>query len=843
MKRKARPVELPQPSVATAPAAARTLLPSSLLFLSGAAALIYQLLWIKQLSLIVGVDVYAITIAISAFFAGLAIGGVVFGRWADRLSRPYLLYAALEVAVAILGIAATQSLAHSAAFFARAEDLVGPLAWLIPFIQVGLPATLMGGTVPVLVRAATEGGQQLARIGGRLYGANTAGAIVGALLPVFVLIPALGVRGSAFVAAALNIVVAIAAAIVGRAGEPITPASTPEREHAARPQARLALILYALSGGLALGYEVLWSQVVVQWTSTRSFAFAVTLATYLFGWALGSRAYAKRAANTANPWGEFGLLIALAGVVAFLAVFSLGDWLRPLQTDSATLTFHLTHNEAMAMAIRFAMATLWIVLAPTILLGAAFPLALRIVAGESRVGADTGSVIAWNTVGGIAGTVLAGFVFVPLLGVERSLSAMAIGGCILGVVAVLHGTPTGVVARWATFACGVVAVAGAIVMRPDHLARQLADYRRGELVFFKSGPGGTVAVIEQQSENRNLRRLYVDAVSNSGDSMTSQRYMRLQSLLPLIVHNGEPRSALVIGMGTGITAGALLDYAPLEQRVVAELLPEVVEASMLFEGNRQVASDPRTQIRLRDGRRELLRSAERYDLITLEPPPPSAAGIVNLYSSDFYRLAAQRLNEHGLLAQWLPLPTQVEADTQSLMRSFLDVFPYATLWTTELHEMLLIGSHEPIELDAARIESRFSLPGVAAALQEVGVTSAADLLGTWVTGRDGMERYAGAARPVTDDDPRIEYGPWVMPGEIVSVLPRLLSLQTEPPLVNAAPELPAQIVSSRDRLHRFYIAGLYAYRGERDRWARSLDSVITEDPRNAYYRWIAGGRQ
>ncbi|HMN45495.1 MAG TPA: fused MFS/spermidine synthase [Povalibacter sp.] len=854
MKRKHRPTD-PPPS--TSPAAAATLLPSSLLFLSGAAALIYQLLWIKQLSLIVGVDVYAITIAISAFFAGLAVGGIVFGRWADRLSRPYLLYAALEVAVAILGIAATQSLAHSAAFFARAEGFVGPLAWLVPFLQVGIPATLMGGTVPVLVRAATRDSQQLARVGGRLYGANTAGAIIGALLPVFLLIPAFGVRGAAMVAAGLNLLAAAGAGLAARCGReekkeggvfspPPRSGGGPGRGRLfveRTPPARLALLLYAISGGIALGYEVIWSQVVVQWTSTRSFAFAITLATYLFGWAIGSRAYAKRAATTGNPWGEFGLLIALAGVIAFLAVFSLGAWLRPLQTDNATLAFHLTNSEALAMTIRFATATLWIVLAPTILLGAAFPLALRIVAGEDRVGADTGSVIAWNTAGGIAGTVLAGFVLVPLLGVERSLSAMAIGGCILGVVAVLHGSSAGVVARWATFACGVIAVAGAVVMRPDHLARQLADYRRGELVFFKSGAGGTVAVIEQQSDNRRLRRLYVDAVSNSGDSMTSQRYMRLQSLLPLIVHNGEPRSALVIGMGTGITAGALLDYPPLEKRVVAELLPEVVEASTLFDGNRQVAGDPRTQIRLRDGRRELLRSEERYDLITLEPPPPSAAGIVNLYSSDFYRLAAQRLNEHGLLAQWLPLPTQVETDTQSLMRSFLDVFPYATLWTTELHEMLLIGSHEPIGLDAERIAARFSQPEVAAALQEIGVMSAADLLGTWVTGREGMERYAGAARPVTDDDPRIEYGPWVMPGEIVTVLPRLLALQTEPPLVNAAPDLPAEIVRSRDRLHRFYIAGLHAYRGERDRWARALDSVITEDPRNAYYRWIAGGRQ
>jgi spermidine synthase len=181
----------------------------------------------------------------------------------------------------------------------------------------------------------------------------------------------------------------------------------------------------------------------------------------------------------------------------------------------------------------------------------------------------------------------------------------------------------------------------------------------------------------------------------------------------------------------------LLAYDGLERRVVAELLPAVVRATPHFTGNYGVSVDPRMTLRLADGRRELLRSADRYDLITLEPPPPSAAGVVNLYSADFYRLGRQRLHRDGLLAQWLPLPTQNDEDTRSLVRSFLDVFPHATLWTTEFHEMLLVGSSEPIELDAARIAQRFARGGVSAALSDVGIGSPAALLATYVTDRAG----------------------------------------------------------------------------------------------------------
>ena len=293
--------------------------------------------------------------------------------------------------------------------------------------------------------------------------------------------------------------------------------------------------------------------------------------------------------------------------------------------------------------------------------------------------------------------------------------------------------------------------------------------------------------------------------------MPSLRYMRLQPMLPLIIHRGEPKSALVIGFGTGITAGAVLHYPGLESRVCVELLPSVVQAGDLFPENYKAGSDPRIKISIGDGRQQLLRSSERYDVITLEPPPPSAEGVVNLYSTDFYQLAGKRLAPNGLFAQWLPLATQNEADKRSLVRSFLDVFPYATLWTTELHKMLLIGSYGPVELDATEVARRFSQSGVSTALQAVGISSPADLLATCVTGRDGLERYAGEARAVTDDYPRIEYASWVRSKEISRTLPDLLALGTDPPLSGSnLGDVRRAVATRRQGLLSFYAAGIAA---------------------------------
>ena len=796
------------------------------------------MLWIKQLSLVIGVEVYAITTGISAYFAGLALGGLLFGRFADRLGKPLLLYAGLEIGVALLGIGTTLGLGMAAAPFAWLEQRFGLLAWLLPLLLVGMPALLMGGTLPVLVRALAADPQHLGRAGARLYAANTGGAIVGTLLTAFVLIAALGVRGSAFAAALLNIVAASGALLVQRRHATALP-TVPSAQPAPAP---LAMLLYAIAGGVALGYEVVWSQSIVQFMSTRTYAFAVVLATYLAGLFIGSSLMARRVDRLRDPWGVFALLIAGAGLIALLEIALLGRWLILLQTQAETAVLALGGSILLGMSSRFAVAALSIVFFPTLLLGAAFPVALRLCVGPDRMGRDVGAVVAFNTLGGIIGIALCGFVLIPLLGLVRTLGLLAIIAAVVGFIAVRQGHGVRPANRRGVIAVSLAALLAAWLTPVDRLAGLLPGARNAELAFYEEGRGGTVAVVTQGKGERRFQRLYIQGVSNTGDAMPSLRYMRIQALLPLLIHNGEPRSALVIGFGTGITAGALLSYPALEQRVVAELLPSVVKASSLFKGNFNAANNPGVQVRMRDGRQELLRSPQRYDLITLEPPPPSAAGVVNLYSRDFYQLAMQRLQPQGLVAQWLPLPTQNIDDSRSLVRSFLDVFPYATLWTSEFHEMLLVGSLQPIELDAARINARFEQPGVRNTLQDVGIASAAALLATWITDREGLERFAADAPAVTDDQPRIEYAPWVRAKEISRVLPALLDMRRPLLLVNADAAFVERINVHQQRLMQFYRSSLHAYDGDREAWARDIREVMRGDGANPYYRWFVGER-
>lgn len=813
--------------------------PAALLFLSGAAALVFQLLWIKQLSLVVGVEVSAIAGAVSAFFLGLALGGWVLGRRADRLRRPLRFYALLEAAVAVACVAVTWALSRSAAPFVAVEAHSSLAAWLLVGLLLAVPSFLMGGTLPVLLRAVNRHDAGVSRRGGTLYAANTCGAILGALLPAFFLIPRFGVQGAAWAAASLNLLAACGAwALDRKAGDRAAPAPAADAAPLSG-EARLAVALYAVAGGIALGYEVLWSQMIVPFMSTRAFAFAIVLATYLTGLALGAALYARWGPRARNPWTVFGGLIAGAGLVAVLEVALLGKWLIVAQTWAEAAVYQWTGSGFAGMCARFVVAAASFVLAPTLLLGAAFPAVLRIAAGGQRVGRDVGAVLAGNTLGGIAGTLLTGFLLLPALGLVRTLGVLAALAALVGAVAAWRGRADGRAATgWVTGLVGCAALAVAVSLPADRYARLLPGASGAGLVFYEESHGGTVAVVERVGNGNRFHRLYIQGVSNSGDAMPSLRYMRLQALLPLIVHNGEPRSALVVGYGTGITAGALSQYPGLDKRAVAELLPAVLRAAPRFQGTFQAATDPGLEKRLRDGRRELQASAERWDLITLEPPPPSAAGVVNLYSRDFYRLAASRLAPRGIVAQWLPLPTQNEEDTRALVAAFIDVFPHAQLWTSELHEMLLVGSRQPLELDAARIQARYGQPNTEAALKAVGIPSAGALLATWVTDREGLARFAGNTPAVTDDRPGIEYATWVRPREVVRVLPQLLALRTEPPLQGASDALRADIELERARLDTFYRASLAAYANDRETWGREMNRLARDDGDNAYYRWF-----
>jgi predicted membrane-bound spermidine synthase len=741
------------------------------------------------------------------------------------------------MAICATGIVATWALAHAAPLFVRFEAGVGFLAWAFVFALIGLPAFIMGGTLPVLVRAVSGGRQDAAGAGGRLYAANTAGAIVGALLPVFVLFNVFGVQGTALVAAALNVAAAIGAVVLGRFSiGPVKVAAAPAPvSQSAR--VKWAIALYGAAGGVALGYELVWTQAIVQFMSTRSFAFSIVLATYLAGLALGAALFARWGDRFGDAGAAFGLLIAAAGWVALIEISVLGPWLVVSQTVLEAAVLHATASDLAGMCTRFAVAAICVVLVPTMLLGAAFPAVLRLIVGDTRIGRDVGIVLSVNTLGGIAGTLLTGFVLVPCLGLVHTLGVLAVTAALIGAIAAI-GFGGSSRTRWAALAVGAASVFVAVATPADQLARLLPAARNGTLTFYEESGPATVAVVETSNASRRFHRLYIQGVSNSGDAMPSLRYMRLQALLPLIIHNGDPKSALVIGYGTGITAGALSQFPGVQTRVVSELLPAVIRAAPNFQGTFGAATDPGLEKRLRDGRRELQRSDQTYDLITIEPPPPSAAGIVNLYSSDFYELAAARLNDKGIVAQWLPLPTQNDEDSRALVRSFLDVFPYASLWSTELHETMLVGSLQPIDLDVARISERFGRPQTSAALAAVGVNSVAALMATWVTNRDGLDRFAGDAVAVTDDRPGIEYASWLRPGEFTRVFAHLQQFRSEPQLKGADESFLSSLAAAREELELFYRTGLSVYAGDRAGYARDSARLAQAAATNPYYRWF-----
>src|SRR5262249_53026998 len=353
--------------------------------------------------LLVGVAVYAVTTVVSAFFAGLAVGSGVLGRRADASPRPLAFYARLELGVALTGLATTLLLSRLAGPYAALEDAIGRAAWGLPFVLIALPAFLMGGTLPALVRAARPNGGTIGAASGTLYAANTSGGVVGVLATPLLLVPAFGVRGTGAVAATTNLVLAATAAMLARRAAPALAAEPDPPTADGAPGSRLALALYAIAGGIALGLEVAWVQALMQFIDTRAYAFALVLATYLTGLVAGSALWARLADRVHDPWRAFGLLEAGVGATALACFALLGPWLPALQTNAHGAVL-VASGPALAAGAQMVLAPIALLLAPTVLLGAAFPAAARLACGPDNVGGDVGAVVALNTLGGIAGT-------------------------------------------------------------------------------------------------------------------------------------------------------------------------------------------------------------------------------------------------------------------------------------------------------------------------------------------------------------------------------------------------------------------------------------------------------
>ena len=770
---------------------------------SGAAALIYQVAWTRMLTLQLGHTVAAASTVLAAFMGGLALGASVAGRFSSTESTPESharrlhIYAGLEILVAIIALLLPLALSASVPALAWAyDDGAAPTRFafvriVISLVLLAIPAAAMGATFPIAAAwFAGQGspGSTSAADAGVLYAGNTAGAAVGAIFGGFFLIPAIGLRGTTWVGVALNLIAAaVAFWLAAKSREPVAaPAShgpakaghhrnqkKARPETANVPSVALACGVAAISGFVALVYEVAWTRLLALVLGPTTYAFATMAAAFISGIAIGSAVGARIARRTPRP----GFWLALTLVLCAFAATS-AAWFAAVRVPLIVAAAVAAPDAAFGPIVFWQAFGVAVLLLPTTFaLGAVFPLALAVATGnsESVIGRDVARVYAANTFGAIAGALAGGFVFIPQLGLRTSFHSAAIFGLLAGAACFAASMRSaGREIRGAWFAAAIAVATGiAILLLPpwdrDLLASGAYKYapylgsgdletvlRAGRLEYYKEGAAGTVSVRNLTGTLSMAIDGKVDA-SNAGDMLTQ----RLLGLLPMLLHK-DPQEVCVIGLGSGVTIGSALTTGSVKRADVVEISPEVVEASKLFdkESGRPLEA-PEVNLIVGDGRSHLLLTKRRYDVIVSEPSNPWMAGVAALFTREFFEAAKSRLKPDGLLCQWAHTYDISSADLRSIVRTFNSVFPQGTMWLVGDSDLLLIGTNgDAIAPHLDLLGEAWKRGTVPAALSEVGISGDATpfaLLSLFAGGPEEMKQFGGDAAIQTDDRMALEF--------------------------------------------------------------------------------------
>lgn len=786
-----------------------------LFFLSGLSGLIYQIVWVRMFGNVFGNTIYSASIVVAVFMLGLGVGSYVVGAWADRRYARQLgaggvrpngllrVYGQFEIAIAAMGLCIAVVLPHLGALSASVSSYVRePSGWYAlstssyvarAAIAVGLlsPITLlMGGTLTLLIRHLVRrdlelGGWRIAM----LYGLNTAGAAVGAVLTDFALVPASGLWGTQVAAVFCNVVAGAGALYLARDGavrqqrdtasvkkvrekvrrgrlQPAQPAAVPaplpDRDGRAVVLTSLAL---AMTGLAALGMEILWFRHFTILLGGFRAVFSLLLALILAGIGSGSLAGGAIYRRTGRP-AEWFMLVQALFVASTLAGFALAD-VDVINNADGGPQRALDSALSGAAPVMGTFEELWFnarpmlieVAVPALLMGFSFPLANAIVQrAEQSVGRRAGILYLANTAGAVGGSLAAGFVLLPMLGLQRSAT-------ILMTLAAFAVVPLYLAARPPLRALAAsLLIAGAALglwlrLPSDHVTlRALGTPDGGERrLVVSDGLTELVAV----TESPKGRTLVTNGHAMSSTWPLSQRYMRGLAHIPLLSIE-RPETVLVIGFGVGNTTHAATLHPSVRRVEVADLSRDILAHAPYFnQGNNGVLSDPKVVVHINDGRQHLqMQPASSYDLIVLEPPPIAYAGVGALYSREFYELARTRLEPDGYISQWLPTYQVPAATALAMVRAFVDVFPQSVLLSGAASDLLLLGvNSQRIEIDPARVAAALSsAPAVRADLERLDLGAVHEIVGTFV----GSARTLGAATrgvaPVVDDRPMQEYG-------------------------------------------------------------------------------------
>jgi spermidine synthase len=739
----------------------RLFLVLGLFFTSGMAGLIYQIVWSRLLSLVIGVSIFAITAVICTFMFGMALGSYVIGRRADRWGHPLRTYGILEAVIGVYALLTPWIFdliqpVYAAAFGVFDRFGLNVFRIVLSTSVLLVPTVLMGGTLPVLSRAIVAKQAGAARGVGLLYSVNTLGAVAGCVAAGFALLASVGISGSIAIAAALNFAVAAVALFSARSGRwaPEEAADGSPTRPGFDSTERLVLGLFFLSGFAALGYEILWTRALLVHLKASTYAFSLMLSVYLLGVAGGSLMASGYAARSRRPL--VGLAACQLGVVATVLLGLIA--FPELKAIGLTIIGSRRIDVfGRAIGLMFAQASV-VMLLPTLFMGAMFPFGVAAYHSASRsVSRSVGSLYAVNTAGNIAGAVVVGFGTIPIMGVRHSIIAMvAVNLAVAAVIALWLSRS--LARRMLAVGASAAVLAAVHVSIDDEIFLQ--SFRKGKgarttVLFYREGASDTVAVFEHWLGKEKARTLiYSDGRGAAGTgTLLWNLYF---GHLPMVLHP-DPQEVLHICYGSGNSVLALSRHKPRRIDVV-ELSPHVRDASRFFWSNEGVIDDPRVNLIIEDGRNYLLGTDRKYDVVSLEPPNVYTAGVVNLYTQEFYELVRQHLNPGGIFVQWLPTSQLSEADRGHLIRAFVEALPYAYTWQQLIGpSLLLMGTLEPLSVNLEDVERKLRSDWMRRDVETMNTRTAESFMSFFLLGDAATRELAADYEPVRDDRTIVDY--------------------------------------------------------------------------------------
>ncbi len=835
----------------------------ALFLVSGATSLVYEIVWARHLQLVFGTSQLAISTVLAAFMAGLALGGLAAARWAQRVTRPLLAYGILEAFIGLYALVLPSMLTATAPFYLRFFRNFDPGPVTLGALQAGvvsalllLPTFCMGATLPLLVRFSTRGNLRLGATVGRLYGANTLGAVLGTAAAGFVLLPRFGTAATTGATVAANGLIAVAAIAISVAlregGEskysaPNAPASTPPNNEAQQQDLGLTplLALAALTGASSLLYEVSWFRLMTLLLGGSAYAFSIMLLAFLLGIGLGGWAAGPMADRSLLRGGQAGLLRGLGkiqvmiAVLAWAAMFGYAQlpfmwvWLYDRLEGSS---YHLLGGQLLL--------ALLVMTPPALFMGASFPYLVRVAGGRyHEAGTPVGLIYGFNTLGAIVGALGGTLLLLPALHVRGSvLLAAAVNLLVAAIAAVAATLAAERRARARAYGLALAAVGVLLFLfKPpwdpllmttglytkafdlrDRSRQGVLDYTVGsyDLVFYEEGLSSVVTVSRSKRDPSHLW------LSNNGknDASTGDD-MKVQTLLAHLPFAFRPSAerVAVIGLASGITAGGVTLHDSPRRIDLIEIEPEVVAASHEFDAfNHQPLADPRVQLVVNDARNHLLLVPDgAYDLVTSEPSNPWLTGVANLFTREFFALGERKLDAEGVWAQWLHAYEMAPEDLRSLLATFADVFEHVRVFRVDIFDLVLVGSRSPLPLSVESLrQALFQDLDVRANLARVDMPLPETLLAHYLFARPAIQKLADGVALNTDDNMRIEYSaPLHLFDNTLWDNAEMLLRAAEPPFDALGPS--SEIVR---------LAEAYA---QEERWQHALATVehaLREDP-------------